>query len=172
MIQVVIRRLEPALGLTLGFMLFSGLSFAQQANFSGDWKLKETQYVEGNRYGNAMAKSIGIKQDSDSFWLNRAFDDGKGNLTPIQETLAQNGKQTSRVTIKSKRKKVLTLAWAADKESFVITIVTYAPSDDSKMDFRDTDTYSLDASGGLTVDHKSENFTNSDNYECKGIYQK
>ncbi|MBB5440240.1 hypothetical protein HDC92_003940 [Pedobacter sp. AK017] len=137
-------------------LLSFGTTLFAQTNFTGSYKLKEIQHVNGPEYSNAMAKALVIRLTADSLFTGK-------------RGLAMNG---ARLTFfgEENRKMVRALSWSADKKSFKVITVIYMPGNDKEVDLTREDTYSM-VGAELVINRKSIE-SNSENWEAKGIYTK
>lgn len=145
--------------------LFAGvwmtLSAKAQTNFSGTWKLKETEYVTGPHYSNAMAEQLKVTQKADSLILESGTS---------RSAIAFNGDPTISTSASTKRKSTRSLAWSADKKSLVMTTAISLPDNPNEVDLTRVDTWTMEK-GTLTINRKSIE-TRSETWEAKGTYIK
>jgi len=152
--------------LSLTALLFSIGSYAQ-SNFSGTWTFKDQQSISGNLYANGSPKQVTITKTSSG--INLAEVVNYGEDTTITEALSL--KKTFETKTAMGRKKVITLSVSPDGSSFTEVANMYNVADPSKLDMRETSMWTL-TDGQLTLDRKSENFTNGETWESKASYQK
>lgn len=149
--------------------LFSMTSIAQ-TDFSGTWVFKDQQSISGNLYSNGVPKQITITQADKSMIIEKITAVGDGADATATDTLKFDGKPFKSITA-SKRNKATTLAWDASKNSFITIATAFNPTEKTKADFKTTDTWSIE-NDQLVMIRKSENFTNGEVWESKGIYEK
>jgi hypothetical protein len=159
-------------------IIFSFLALASfqvvsaQKDFSGTWKFKSQQSVDGNLYNNGSPVQIKITQDNQKIVIEKQNDNGQGVISTTADTVTADGKPIEVVT-KSKRKKVITLSWAGDKNSFTEAVNIYSLTDPGKVDYKVIDIYSLNSnSTALSLDRKDENNTNGEVWESIATYSK
>ena len=145
-------------------------TYAQQTDFSGTWIFKDQQSISGNLYSNGVPKQITITQNNKSIIIEKITAVGDGTDATTRDTLTFDGKAFKSITA-SKRQKETILTWTDSKESFTTIATAFNPADNKKADFKTTDNWSIE-NDQLVMIRKSENFTNGEVWQSKGIYEK
>jgi hypothetical protein len=144
---------------TLVAFLLIGTAVSAQTNFSGTWKLKGKEYINGPKYSNALAEELMVKQTKDS-------------ITVGKTSVAMNGKGTTIMNKEQNRQSVKSVNWSADKKTATFTTVIYAPGSSSEVELTRVDSWILSADGKeMTVNRKSIE-KKSESWEVKGTYEK
>ncbi|MEP7374560.1 MAG: hypothetical protein ABI675_14295 [Chitinophagaceae bacterium] len=140
---------------------------AQKANFSGTWSEPELEMISGKQYSNAVPKEITVTQTKDSIKIERTeIDDSK-----ITETIALNGKTTSRMGRTSKRTIRTTATLTNNGNTLtLVTIFSYADKPD-EAEYKNTEVWELSADGMLIIE-KTSDATVTDDWTIKAIYNK
>lgn len=160
-------RAIPAV-LLIFFSLLAIASYAQNKDFSGNWQFKEQESISGKLYSNGSPKVVKITQSAGQVVIESTTAGQNGDITS-SVTLAFDGKPAELKTSSGKRK-VLTLNWNGTS-SFTTVASVYNLTDTQKLDFKTTDTYTIEG-GSLVLQRKAENFTNSEVWESKAYYEK
>ena len=148
--------------------LLTGLtSFAQKTNFSGTWTLKDQQSISGNLYSNGLPGKIKVTQTENNIIIETTTAGANGDVVRADTII--NDKPLEALTA-SKRKRVSTIKWNGDK-SFTKVMNIYSAADNTKLEYTDTDIWTIQ-DGNFILQRKSENFTNGEVWESKGIYEK
>ena len=158
--------MKRSIFLSLTALLFSISSYAQ-ANFTGSWTFKDQQSISGNLYANGSPRQVTITQNGSEINLTEVVNYGQD--TTLTETLSL--KKPFETKTPMGRKKEITLSSTSDGSSFAEVANIYNLADPSKLDMKETSTWTL-ANGELTLDRKSENFTNGETWESRAVYQK
>lgn len=145
--------------------------FAQTADFSGVWMIKERQMINGPEYSNALPKLITVIQNKDSLVIETINDGVDGQDVLTRQTLAMNEKQWFIRNDQNKRKYGSNLKWSADKKTLIITTVIYVPENDRDVDLTRIENWTFSSTGQLNINKKSIE-TRSENWEVRGIYDK
>jgi len=150
--------------------LYTSTSLAQHTDFSGTWLFKDQQSISGNLYSNGVPKQITITQTGKALIIEKITAVGDGTDATSRDTLSFDGKPFKTLS-PSKRPKEVTLKWNAAKEGFTTIATAFNPTDKTRADFKTTDTWSIE-NDQLVMIRKSENFTNGEVWQSKGIYDK
>jgi hypothetical protein len=159
-------------GFILSFTLLNGFSgWSQKVNFSGKWILKDQHRISGNLYDNGVPKQMNIIQESDSMIIERVTMNQNQKDVRSVETIRFDGKLNNTVT-PSKRKKTVMIKWSNDGQDFVETSIYNSAVDESKVDFKITDTWTL-SNNGKTLTMMRVNESNiGESWASKAIYDK
>jgi hypothetical protein len=153
--------------LTIAFSMFFALTAAksQQTNFTGTWKLKEKQAINGPQYGNAMPAQIKVDQGRDSVIMESTYDESM----IIRTALSMTGEAL--VTKNANGQKLVTnVKWVENKKIMIITTTFYLPDNENTVDFKRISSWSLDGNI-LTIDKTSVETTH-ESWETKGVFEK
>ena len=156
---------------TILLILFcSSAVFAQQTDFSGDWKLKGQENISGKLYSNGVPEEMKIIQASTQITVEKITLGQNAEYMTTSETLYSNRDPFVTQTA-SKRKKVITLKWNADQQGFTEIANVYNATDPAKLEHITTDAWSL-TDGELILDRKDQNLINGETWESKSTYDK
>lgn len=150
------------------FFLISGLAYAQSPSLTGTWNFKSQESISGNLYANGSPSKVTISINGADQKMDYLTSDGQNDV-PSSEIFT--GGEPFETKTPMGRKKVVVLTRSADKSSFTEVSSIYSPTDASKLDFKNTDVWTL-SDGKLVLDRKKENYTNGETWESKAIYEK
>lgn len=142
-------------------------AFAQKAAFSGKWVFKSHESISGNLYVNGSPKLIGIDISDNLLSLEKTTEVSGNDITTIEKI--PNGKNFEFVGA-SKRKKIVSVSWAKDGNSFITSTKVYDDPSAKNLVRIITDTYSLEY-GELVLVRKDENIENGEVWESKALYE-
>jgi hypothetical protein len=155
------------LALAMSLILTSTTLFAQ-TSFNGTWKFKDQESVSGNLYANGSPGQVTIAVSGADQKMDYLTNDGQNDVPSSENFISGKPFETK---TKSGRKKIVVLTWSADKSSFTEISSIYSLTDASKLDFKNTDIWTL-TDGKLILDRKNENYTNGETWESKATYEK
>jgi hypothetical protein len=131
-------------------ILFSFTTFADKANFSGDWKLDEAKSELGD-FGGRVARSLKADQKDNSITITRTtpgFNGGDPVTTTI--TLTYDGKVTESEGFGGSKRKS-TASWSDDGSTLTINNTINFERDGQASEFKSTETWTLTKEGLLSV---------------------
>jgi hypothetical protein len=143
---------------------------AGRQDFTGTWTLKDQKSISGTLYANGVPKQIKSVQDKQMITIEKVTANARGEDVTSTEKLNYDGKPFE-TTTPSKRKKIATLTWSKDGQSFIEKSDLYSLADASKVEITYIDTWKLE-DGKLIFIRKAENFGNGEIWESKSIYEK
>src|SRR5687767_7388496 len=100
----------------LAIVLTISFTHAQQTNFSGSYGEPELEMINGIQYSNAVATKIKVTQNKESIKLERTSAGTDGDVTNT-ETIALNGKESTRLGKSSKRTIRNSANWSKDRKT-------------------------------------------------------
>lgn len=155
---------------TTATLLFAITAMAQQTDFSGTWKLKDSKSISGTLYGNAVPKQIKVSQTKELL----TFETNEESQFPTDivgtEKLPLSGKSVDTTLGKKNRKKTTNAKF--EKDGAKCTRVCSLYEEDGKTIYVTyTDVFSLDG-GNLVLRRKGENFSNGEIWEAESVYEK
>jgi hypothetical protein len=113
-----------------------------QANFSGTWTFAEQESVSGNLYNNGNPKSLAVKQEKETIAIETTTVGAEGKDNIVKVDMLFGGKASERTTASGRLVKN-SIVWSADKTSFVQTTEVYNAQDKTKLEYKNTDTWSI-----------------------------
>lgn len=147
--------------LTGFFLLNTSASFAQKANFTGNWTLNEAKSPtpeNGFRMGATKMKAI---QTEMSLNLDRTFSGRDGEEIVSKETFTLDGKECENLFFQNmKRKSVVT--WSTDGKILTISSTTLFERDGETMEMKSSETFKLSDDGKELQVEVSFNTPNGD----------
>jgi len=149
----------------------STVTFAQRANFSGNWVIN----IEKSEFGKAplytVSKELKIEQKEDSlnivaYSTNQIGEDNPPALTKYK----LDGKPTSKIT-EDKRKMITTIQWSGNSRIFTKTSHFSLPNNESQEDYIRTDIWQLSDDGKTLIIERNVE-SKGGKYFIKAIYDK
>jgi len=131
-------------------VLFSFTTFADRANFSGDWKLDESKSELGD-FGGRVARSIKADQKDNDITIAKTspgFNGGDPVTTTV--TLTYDGKVTESEGFGGSKRKSIA-SWSADGSTLTINTTITMERDGQTNEFKSTETWTLTKDGLLSV---------------------
>jgi hypothetical protein len=134
------------------FILLTITSFAQKADFSGDWTLDRTKTVlTDNRI--TLVK-ISIKVKGDSLLTQRVYEGGDGQQYPFNENVTLDGKECKLIIYEMPRKAKAN--WSGQDASIIFESTTTYNGNSGTADMTAKETWKVDPSKKiLTMDFKN-----------------
>lgn len=160
--------LKPFFSLAASFSVT--ILFAQ-TDFSGTYNFTTQQSISGKLYSNGNPKSVTIEQDTTSMIITTITAAGNGTNVTETNKFSFDGKPIEVIGAKSKRKRISTFTWSADKISFTITLKIYSATDPTHVDYGQTDIWKMQ-DGDLVLDRSAENGNNGETWEAKAMFEK
>lgn len=155
------------------------VSLGREADFSGNWVLKDRTSVTGTDFANGIPDEIKLIQMKDAITLERLTLEQNGAQVTVSETLSFDGVPLETVTEKPHRHKSTALKWATDKKSFTEFVSYPSEYDGQTPEETITEVWALSNTGKtLTLfnTHQSAQpnplFPGNDNWSMRGVYEK
>ncbi|MES1226848.1 MAG: hypothetical protein ABUT20_65850, partial [Bacteroidota bacterium] len=131
-------------------ILFSFISFADKANFSGEWKLNEAKSELGE-FGNRVARSIKVDQkDADITIASTRPGFNGGDPVTTTLTMSYDGKETESTGFGGSKRKT-TVKWSDDGQTLTVSSSTLIERDGQTSEIKSTETWTLIKGGGLSI---------------------
>lgn len=130
-------------------ILFSFMSFADRANFSGDWKLNEGKSELGDFAARAIrAIKVDQKETDITITTTRPGFNGGDDVTTTL-TMTYDGKETESTGFGGSKRKT-TVKWSDDGQTLTVNSVIQFERDGQTSEFKSTETWTL-KDGALSI---------------------
>lgn len=163
--------LKKFLLLVLTPALISTLANAQQANFSGIWKLDETKSDMG-QFAAIVPLKVIAEQKTDSLLItktNKTFD-GSAEVD-MTETISYDGKAVENTIQPGNSKRTAASKWSEDGKTLTITYTIKMEFNGEALDIKGTEVWTMDTEGKtLSLANTSSSSFGENSF--KGVYQK
>jgi len=130
-------------------IVLSFMTFADRANFSGEWKLNEGKSELGD-FGGRVARSIKVDEKANDITISRTrpgFNGGDPVTTTL--TLTYDGKVTESTGFGNSKSKS-TAKWSDDGQTLTISTTTSFERDGQTSEFKSTEIWTM-KDGALSV---------------------
>jgi len=133
-------------------VLFSFISMADRANFSGDWKLNEGKSELGD-FGGRVPRSIKVEQKATDMTISRTRPGFNGG-DPVTTTLTMNfdGSVVESTGFGGSKSKS-TASWSGDGQTLTINTTTQFERDGQTSESKSTETWTLSGAALSIVTH-------------------
>jgi len=143
---------------------------AQMTDFSGTWKLMNTQSISGTLYVNAVPSQLTINISGQLLNLEKTVKNQNSDTTYTEHLDESRKKKT--VYIDAESKKDITLTWGEGHKSFTEELI-YGTTSADRMDRKVIQTYNLAEDGQtLTLLVVYNNLKENTQFSMKATYAK
>jgi len=146
--------LPPIILLFSLFFIHYG-TFAQNADFSGTWKLNESKSNLGEGGFRGGSSSVTIHQEGNNLTTERAFVNRNGEEMKNTEKFTLDGKKCENTTRNQTR--TTTVTWSEDGKMLTFSSVMVFERQGETMEIKSTEKWGLSDGGkSLTIDSTSQ----------------
>jgi len=129
-------------------------AFAQENPLNGKWTLTQaTALNKGPNYTNGVPASVQLIFASNQVLIEIGTLTQTGDVVITRDTLALNGKPSTRIT-PSKRKRTAWVKWDAAQRTLTETSELTITEDVNVVDYRNVEIFNLSSDGELVVERK------------------
>lgn len=142
------------------FLLSSAVTYAQKANFTGNWIFNaEKSIVPENSFGGAT--KMVVTQDDLNLNLDRTFNGRDGEEMSAKEIITLDGKECENVLFGSLKKKSIA-SWSTDGKTLTINGVMVFDANGESMEMKSVEILKLSDDGNTLTQESSFSTPNGD----------